>query len=145
MVGGSVFRRGDGYYVAQLQVNGKRRTAYAKTKREAQRKLAEMRQRAAQDGGVAQPGTRTLDDVFDLYFDGASLRPTTKAHYEYVVRTYIAPTLGRVRLARLEPGDLQQLYRELEGPRVPSKVHRLLHRALALAVQHGWLTSNPAD
>lgn len=140
-----MFQRKDGRWVAQLQVHGKRRTKYGKSRREAQQKLAELQRSLGQDGMLAQPGTRSLDDVFTLYFKTAELRPTTKAHYQYIVSTYISPELGKARLSKLEPGDLQTFYSKLDGPRVPSKCHRLLHRALKLAVQWGWLPSNPAE
>lgn len=145
MSGGSIYKRKDGYWVAQLQVHGKRQMKYAKSKREAQAKLAEMQRGVGHDGTLPQPGTRALDDVFGLYFQSAKLRPTTLAHYQWVVETYISPAIGKVRLSKLDASHLQAFYATLDGPRVPSKVHRLLHRALKEAVQWDWLASNPAD
>ena len=52
-----------------------------------------------------------------------------------------------MKLARLEPVQLQRLYADLGkyGQRAPYRAHLLLHHVLGLAVIWGWLPANPAD
>jgi len=145
MSSGSVFQRKDGRWVAALTVNGKRKLVYAKSQAEARRRLAELQQEVGRTGIIARPGKRTVNDLLDVWLDTAQLRVTTRTGYEKVLRTHVRSVLGGMRLARLSPDHLQKLYSRLDGKRTPSKVHRILHRALAQAVLWGWLATNPAD
>lgn len=145
MAEGSVYRRKDGRWCAALQVNGQRRVKYAKTKREARHKLAELQRSVGQSGGLAQPGTRTVNDLLDEWLATAQVRTTTRAHYEWAINAHVRDTIGPLRLSQLQPGDLQRLYDTLPGVRLPSKIHRILNKALTKGVQWGWLAANPAD
>ncbi|MDI7277234.1 MAG: site-specific integrase, partial [Anaerolineae bacterium] len=146
---GSVHRRKDGRWQASLQVHGLRRTVYGRTRAEVVAKLAELKRQAG-GGDLPRPGRRTVNDLLDewLRVVGPSLRPRTRADYEQVARLYIAPTLGPIRLARLQPSDLQRVISDLEGRglrRAAAKAHAVLHRALALAVLWRWVGENVAD
>jgi hypothetical protein len=49
--------------------------------------------------------TRFINDVVKH-----TLRPKTIASYTYLIETYILPKLGSVRLVKLRPDHLQNLY-----------------------------------
>ncbi len=61
--------------------------------------------------------------------------------YEQYVRLHAVPEIGRIRLSRLAPRDLQRLYaRRLAAGSSPTTVahlHAMLHRALGQAVRWG--------
>lgn len=90
---------------------------------------------------------RTLNDLFDYWLASAKLKPVTLTDYERKLNTHVRPTLGEMLLRDLEPVHLQELYNDLQAQgltRTPHYVHRLLHRALKLAVRWGWIDRNPA-
>jgi integrase len=142
---GTAFRRKDGRWQASLQIDGKRRTVYAQTEREVQAKLRDLQREADTVGNVADPGRRTVNDLFDSWLDNApDLKPSTVASYRLFLDTYVRPAIGDMRLDRVTPNHLQNLYSNLT-PSVGEKVHRVLHRAFAVAVLWRWLVSNPCD
>ncbi len=124
---------------------GRRRSVSAKTERAAQAKLRALQREADRVGGLADSGQRTLNDLIDAWLDSApDLKPSTVSNYRCFLDTYVRPTLGDVRLDRVTPDCLQGLYAGLT-PSVAEKVHRVLHRAFAVAVVWRWLASNPCD
>lgn len=142
---GSVFRRKDGLWQASLQVDGKRRSVYAKTEKEARVALRELRQQADRPQTQTEPGRRTLASLIDAWLSSApGLRATTKAAYREFLTRYAYPALEREALERITPDRLQALYASLK-PSVAEKLHRILHRAFAVAVMWRWLAENPCD
>jgi integrase len=142
---GSVTQRSDGRWQASLQIEGKRRTVYAKTEREARARLLELRQKAASSGAMPDTTRRTFSSLIDAWLTSApNLRATTKASYRNFLNLYVLPTLGGTRLERITPDRLQRLYTTLK-PSVAEKIHRILHRAFAVAVLWRWLPDNPCD
>lgn len=144
---GTMIQR-NGRWVVALQVNGKRRAVYAKTEREARQRLQELREQLALAGSLPTPGRRTVNDLLDAWLEhtAQALKPRTVTHYREVSDRHLRPSLGSLRLSKLEAIHLQRLYASLGGKkRAASHAHQALHRALKLAVLWGWLASNPAD
>jgi integrase len=78
-----------------------------------------------------------------------SLRPSSYATYETLLRLHVIPFVGRHRLARLSPQHLQNLYsdRLTAGGLSPAsvrKIHAVLHRALEQARKWRLIVQNPA-
>lgn len=145
---GSVYQRSDGKWCAALMADGKRKVLYAKSEREARKKLADIQNTLATNGTLPNPGNRTVNDLLDLWLESAELRPGTLADYRSVLTRYVRPSLGHVKLSRLEPIHIQNLCGSLRAKgltRTPHLVYSLLHRALALSVLWGWLPVNPCD
>ncbi len=143
---GTLFKRKDGRWQGSLQVDGKRRTVYGKTEREARAKLREL-QREAESGSSPQPasGHHTVNELLDAWVENApNLKPSTIAKNRWFLDTHIRPTIGNLRLDKVTPDRLQSLYTDLT-PSMAEKIHRLLHRAFTVAVMWGWLSSNPCD
>lgn len=142
---GSIIQRRDGRWQISLQVNGVRRTVYATSEREARAKLRQLQAQVATDGALTTPGRRTVADLIDAWLSNApNLKPATIAQHRWFFDTYVRADLGRVRLERVTPDQLQRLYARLT-PSVASTVHRMLHRAFAVAVLWRWLPANPCD
>ncbi len=154
----AITKRSDGRYQAALQVGGVRRFVYGRSRSEVAEKLAGLAAQAGlgglggsgSGGRLPAPGRRTLADLLESYFEaiGPTLKPKTLSGYRWLSQRYVTPSLGKVRLSRLEPGQVQALYGQLQARglrREPARVHRLLHRVFELAALWGWLAENPAD
>ena len=145
---GTIIRRKDGRWQASLQIDGKRRTVYGRTRGEAAKKLAELQNQASAGGSLPSPGKRTLDCLLDLWLEirAPHIKPKTLCDYRQTVDCYIRPTPGKTLLSRLEPARIERLLVSChDRPRTAQKVHLRLSQALALGVRWGWLSHNPCD
>ena len=147
---GSIYKRKDGSYSAQLSSDGKRITKYFKTRREAQAWIDETRNQVR--NGLSLTGAQaTMSEYLEHWLETAksSLRPNTHGQYCQIIRGHILPTLGKVRMKDLRPDMIQTLYNQkLAGGasgRTVQLIHAILHHALDQAVKWGLLGRNPAD
>jgi integrase len=82
-------------------------------------------------------------------------KASTFSNYGWLMRAYVVPKIGRIRLDRLSPADVQKLYSELrasggrEGAPLTGtqvrNIHRVLHNALNYAVRLGYIARNPTE
>lgn len=111
--------------------------------------------------GEAARGTVVVDtkQSVETYLEAwlvsvrSSLRATTFDQYQTILRHWVMPRIGHLRLAALDVAAIQNLYTGLskDGGRggtglAPSSVnstHRILRRALDQAVEWGLLAKNP--
>lgn len=162
-MGGTVKKdeaRGTWYFVLDLPPgpDGQRRQKKKRgfpTKNAAQTAMAEVVTRVHQ-GTHAEPGRRRLSEYLEEWLEGLAIsrQNSTVENYGNVLRSWVIPRIGGLRLSAVEPGHLRKLYAELlkEGgrggrplsPRSVSLAHRVLHRALEDAVSDGLLPRNPA-
>jgi integrase len=151
---GSIYRRPDGRWVAVLDLgwrDGKRarKYLYGRTRELVARKLA--RALAQQQQGYEFANEQlTVEQFLARWLEAkrGTVRPGTWRRYEELVRLHVNPKLGKRRLARLKPEQLQQLYTELQARRSPAtvlKVHRMLHNAFKLAVRWGAMPHNTTE
>jgi integrase len=147
---GSIYVRKDGRIVGQYEVNGKQRYLYGTTKQDVAAKLTKA---------IADRDIRLVYDSENLttaqYLDNwlqatkDTVRLGTWKQYEMIVRLHIKPTLGRVRLDKLNPIQVQTLYRErLDAglsPRRVQYIHVTIHKALRDAVRWQLVPRNVAD
>ncbi len=143
---GCVYRRRDGRWCGQLSVGGRRRYVYARTKREAEARLRELR-RLARQGKLPEGPDRTVSHVLREFLRSGEgrWRPRTMHDYRQLCAA-IEERIGRTRLLRLEPSRLQALWGELRdelGKKRAWDCYRVLRRALNLAVRWGWLADSP--
>lgn len=141
---GSVVHRNDGRWMAALQVQGVRRTAYARTRREAVRRLEELKDEARATGTLPHPQGRTLDDLLDAWLGVLKVRPITLEGYRSTVDLHIRPALGRTPLTQVTPEAVERLCADL-SPRTALKVFRAVSQALDKGVVWGWLARNVCD
>lgn len=148
---GTVYRRADGLWVAQLRLpTGERRTLYAAKKSDVQAKLQSLRRNA--DEGILpsrEPHIR-LDDFLDRWLDAirSSVRQSTYVSYELNARR-LKKLLGRAQLSALTPLMIQTAYAKLSAQGLSARsvlqIHATLHRALEQAVKWGMLARNPSS
>jgi integrase len=122
------------------------------TEKEARRKLSELLK-----GAPKKPGPNlTLDDYLKQWLTTKrKLTATTARRYEDVARFHINPVLGRVRLDKLGPDDVDRLLETLakkpsqRGGKLSSttvrKVYAVLSAALNDAKRKRLISYNPAE
>ena len=132
------------------------------TKKAAQAALTIL-QGDTQRGGYVAPLRSTLGHfLLDEWLPARSLslRPSTAACYEQLIRNYVLPTIGGFRLQAIDGAILNRLYGDLltngrttarkgRGPGLSTKTVRNLHGVLTKAfrdgVRWGHLQRNPCD
>ncbi|GAA2501821.1 site-specific integrase [Terrabacter carboxydivorans] len=145
---GNVARRPDGKWRARYRdTSGRERTKQFARKVDAQRWLAETTQ-SLREGRYVDPqaGRLTLSDYAQEWLSRQVHRPTTADQMEGVVRRYIDPHLGTMRLAAIQPSDVQRWVKQLSLTLAPSTVgvaHRILSGILKAAVTDRRIMSNP--
>ncbi len=125
---------------------GKRRQkrVTAKTKRELEAKVAQLKAALA-SGGYTEPAKIPLASYLTHYLDTADLAPRTRAAYALVVRRLIAPQLGQVPLGKLTGWHIQELYNRVRETSYAQQVQAVISGALTLAVREGLLARNVAE
>jgi integrase len=132
------------------------------TKREAQAALAGIL--ADSQRGSFTPDSRLTVGAFlqDEWLPArqAMIRETTAASYEQLIRNYVIPNIGGLRLQAVDGATLNRLYRQLLesggsevqrrgraglSPKTIRNLHGVLSRAFKDAVRWGRLSRNPAE
>lgn len=163
---GHIIKRYKGSYsiVINLGIDpttGKRKQQWVSiksTKKDAEKKLAELLHQL--DVGIFTKSDKTtLADYLERWlkeYCGPNLAPRTAEGYQYIVRSHLIPTLGKITLTQLKPEHIQRMYSEkLSTGRQDGKgglsnrsvryCHVTLHKALQLALKLGMISRNPTD
>ena len=151
---GGLRRRADGYWVATIELGVDpltgRRGRRGIVRRRQEDVLREKRalERQRDDYGTVPAAGITVGMWLDMWVeDVAQLKPNTRRSYRSTIRTYIAPTIGHVPLAKLTPDHVRRMTgAAAERGLSPSTVHRayaVLSSALTSAVEDGKLASSP--
>lgn len=106
----------------------------------------------ARDGATVRPGrAQTLQQWLEVYLDTVAPRkidPTTVKGYRSKMRCYVYPVIGRIRLDKLQPHHLDEVYLQMvRAGRADATVlqtHRILSRALEIALRRRMIPRNPA-
>lgn len=153
----SVYLGADGRWHGWVTVGVKddgspdRRHRTGRTEQEVSRKVQVLeRQRDA--GNTVRAGRApTVEQWMTTYLDTIAVRklaPRTLDGYRSLARNWIVPNLGKHRLDRLQPEHLDRLYTRMMAAGKASshvlKVHRVLSRALEIAVRRGKVGRNVA-
>ena len=137
-------------WVAQVSLNGKRLTKYAKTQRECRDWVKETLTKIGH--GLTFSGTQvTVAKFMKMWMDGKELsrKPKTVYQYHMLINLHILPKIGGMRLQDIQPAHLKQLYlakkEEGRGATTVKMIHIVMHAMLKQAVKEGVLGRNPAD
>src|SRR5919206_4043702 len=94
---------------------------------------------------------QTVGDWLDHWLDNIAarkVRARTLESYRSIVRLHLRPGIGHHRLDRLQPEHLERLYGALAdkglSPASILRAHRVLSRALRVALQRGKVARNVA-
>jgi hypothetical protein len=145
---GSVSQRPNGLWQAQVAVEGRRRTVYARSQAECVAKLHQLQQQIS--GGLPAVGQRrTVSRYLDAWLESVAsrVRPRSMRHYTYIARL-ISGEVGRVMVAKLQPGDVGRMLARLQAsvlsPQTCAHVRAVLRTALADAERDGLVSRNVA-
>jgi len=94
-------------------------------------------------------GARTVTEWANYWLETYKrprIQPTTHERYQEIVDHHISPGLGRIRIDRLTPDDVQEFYNTIGHLAGQSQVQvaALLKASLAQALRSGHIASNPA-
>lgn len=125
-----------------------RRHVRGETRQVVATRIAELEAQRASGGGCYGGPVPTVDEWLSIWVEGRALevRPSTLKGYRTDLR-YISTSIGRTRLDRLDPEDVERLWRDIlssgrSGGTV-AHVRRTLSAALATAVRRGRISRNP--
>jgi integrase len=146
---GTIFRRSNGSWMAQVSIDGKRVSHKAKTQGECH---AWVRQTLDQiDQGMTFEGQKvTLSSYLREWIavKKTALRPKTAFEYDRLINRLIEPHLGKVPLKDLTLHRVSVFYERLAAQGVGLAniryAHRVLHCALEQAARMGMISRNPA-
>ena len=147
---GSIYKRKDSRWCAQISIGGKRISKYFKTQREGLDWLQNMRNQI-NDGLTLDGAQKTLSEFLEQWLGSIrlSVRPMTLSQYRQIVRMHIVPTLGSIKLKDLKPDQIQTLYNQKldsgTSARTVLLIHAVLHRSLKQAFKWGIIGRNPAS
>lgn len=155
---GSLFQRGDGRWVARVHLgykadgNADRRDFYGRTPEEAQAARAKFMAQREQGFTPGKGRGDTVGDWLRHWLNSVAkeqVRETTwNRSYRPAVENHLIPGLGG-RLRELEPAAIEALYARMRkdglSPATISGVHRVLKRALKVAVLRGLVPRNVAS
>jgi len=147
---GTIYKRKDGSWAAQVSIQGRRLTKYTKTQSEARTWLRTTLSQV--DNGITFLGAQM---VLGKYLEQwlvtvkTSVRPKTYEQYKQIVTSHIVPILGRIKLKDVRPDHIQSLYNNKlksgTSNRTVRMIHSVLHVSLAQALKMGLIGRNPAD
>lgn len=147
---GTVYKRKDGRWCAQVSLSGRRITKYAKTQRECHDWVREITNKI--EHGMTFDATQlTLERFMQSWLTGKdlSIRANTARNYRRYSEQHILPVIGKMRLQNILPAHIRQLYLRMQaegkGARTIQLVHSTLHCALKQAVKERLLGYNPMD
>lgn len=154
---GGLTQRTDGRWQGTLVLdlpngNKARKTIYGRTKAEARRKLDAARR--DRDQGALVLRAPTVASWLAVWLEARRrppkpLKPNTWNGYESKIRVNIVPVVGRRRLDKLRPQEIDQLYDLLrergQAEASVRQTHAILAKALSDAVRKGVLGRSPMD
>jgi integrase len=147
---GSIYKRKDGLWTAQVTVEGKHISKYFKTQQDARLWLLTTNSQI-RDGLNLSGANISCDKYLNnwLITIKSTIRPKTHEQYTQIVQQHILPFLGEIKLKDLRPDNIQSLYnkklKDGTSERTVILIHSVLHRALNLAVKGELLGRNPSD
>lgn len=140
---------------AGRDANGKRRQVFESVKgpkRNAQARLAQLLVDLESGVYVKARKDLTVASYLREWLNGyvaVNCAPRTQESYRLIAERHIIPELGNVRLADLEPRQLQALYSKKRasglGTRTVRYIYSLTSQALTHAVKQGVLSRNVAE
>lgn len=153
---GTISKRADGRWEGRITVgytergNPRRRAVYAKTKREVEAKLTELRAMYG-SGRLPPPDKLTIAQLFARWLEAKSrqVRPKTMESYRYTWERHIEPSLGSRRLSRLTGLHIETMLQDLLAAGVSVRSVRYARTVLGMAckqaVRWGLLLRSPVE
>jgi len=151
---GSVFEQANGTWRGKVTVgyteDGKQRFRWVsgKTQAEALAKVAEIKQQLA--SGTFSDTKLTLEQYLEQWLASKehSVKPRTVEAYRYAIEKYVTPCVGRKRLDKLTPLDVQKMVSDLAagvGVRTANQCRTVLYSDMKQAIRWQLVARNPVE
>jgi integrase len=145
---GSIFKRENGSWRAQVSIEGRRLSYKGKTQKECQKWLRETNNNIEEGFTYKKISKRFQSFAEDWLVSISSSRSkTTTALYDRTMRIEIFPFLGKSKLIDLTPEVIQRLYDHLikqgKSGHAVHTIHKVLNVSLEHAVRLGMIIRNP--
>lgn len=144
---GTIYKRSNGTFRAQISVDGKRLSFTAASQRKCQAWLRSMASQV-EKGMSWSAAKTTLGELAEEWLEikRTRLRLATQEQYTRMIRIYIKSELGDVVLKDLNAARLQRFYSQLRergtGRRTIQLVHTVLHGIFQQALRLGLVAQN---
>ncbi|HLY32474.1 MAG TPA: tyrosine-type recombinase/integrase [Ktedonobacterales bacterium] len=149
---GSIRKRTDGRWEAQMSLgDGTRKSFYGKTRQEVARQLAAALRDLDKGLPIIRDERQTLATYLASWLDAITLNldARTMESYRQHVELHIIPTLGAIRISKLTPQQVQDLYAKKIADGLSTTtvrhIHATLHKALGGALRMGIVQRNVSD
>ncbi len=147
---GTVYRRSNGKWRAQVSIHGRRLSYTAKTKKEGLAWIRETRNQI--DKGLTFKGAdKTLEEFLIEWLKTiqSSRSLGTYTLYSWTIKKRITPYIGNIKLMSLKPDRVQSFYHHLQGEGLSNHAVHVTHKTLRVALNHaiklGLITRNPCS
>ncbi len=144
-------QRKDGRYSYRwTSADGERHTVYALTLEELREKEQQI-ERDRSDGIRAEAKNTTLNELFELWCTlKRGLKDNSFQNYKYMYNLFVRDSLGKNRVSMIKKSDIRRFYNTLiDGKRMKvstlETVHGILHQVFAIALEDGYMRTNPTD
>ena len=145
---GSIYKRENGFWRAQISIDGKRLSHTGKTRSECNewlRKTMDLVDKGMTFQSRNLSAREYLVDWFSIKKN--TVKPKTAYDYGRLLKKYIYPSLGHVKLKELTTYGITRFYARMKdsgkGTRTIQITHNILRSALQDAVRNGILGRNP--
>jgi integrase len=135
---GSIYRRQDGRWAAEITIEGRRRkTLYGRTREEVREKLFVAQHEKRQ--GLLRTGPRqTVKDYLNYWLDDihrTEIKLSTYALYRHHLDKHLIPALGHIQLQKLTADQVQAFCAQKLRENLSTGVVRLQFTILSLALK----------
>ena len=145
---GSIYKRSNGSWRAQISLEGKRLSFSAKTRSECVEWLRRTTD-LVDKGMTFQSHNLILKEYLSDWFSTKknTIKPKTAYDYARLLKNYIYPPLGNIKLKELTTHRITYFYagmkRDGRGVRTIQIIHNILRSSLQDAVRNGIIGRNP--
>lgn len=147
---GTIYLLSSGKLRAQVTIHGRRFSYTGSTRKECQKWLSDISRRLG-DGIHRAAAHETLAEFLKhwLVIKKTKIRTATFVQYSQVIRDYVIPHIGTIRVVDLRTDHIQRLYQHLLELKVKvsvvRKTHMVLHSALQQAFRTEMIPRNPVS
>jgi integrase len=153
----AISKRKDGRWQAIIELpldlktgERKRKWIYADKRPEVRRMATKLEEQVA-SGNYIDPSKLTIEGYLLTWIKDycADLSPTTVDAYQTYIKGHIVPAIGKIKLQKIKPLDIQRFYngeseKGYKGNTIRQE-HIILNRALKDAVRNSLVQYNPVD
>lgn len=141
-------QRADGRYATSVVVNGKKKTIYAKSSAELNKKVVELKYYNNNNISINNDNI-TLGQFADkwLEINSAGKEDNTIKEYKYIINSKIKPTLGNYKISNIKKYDIQKVvnnFIENGHDRLAKKYLMYIKNIFNEAIQNDIIQKNPA-